>query len=98
MSAYLIVEVTYKDHQWTEAYRRDVPQIIDAHGGRYLAKSPVAELIEGDGPVPQTVALLEFPTIEAAKTMLACPEYRPYADARKIGARTRILAIEGLGA
>ena len=77
MPAYMFVAVTYDDMVWTDAYRRDVPAIIAAHGGRYLAKSLNAERLEGDGPMPDTIAVLEFPSITAAKGLLAAPEYQP---------------------
>jgi uncharacterized protein (DUF1330 family) len=93
MPAYLVVEVTYQDLAWTEAYRRDVPALIAVHGGRYLAKSLGPERIEGDGPAPDTVAILEFPTIEAARAMLSSPEYEPYCDARRQGASTTMYLL-----
>lgn len=93
MPAYLIVTVTYEDLGWTEAYRRDVPAIIAAHGGRYLARSGKPERLEGAGEMPHTVAILEFPTAEAARGMLADPAYQPYAQARQAGAQTTMYLI-----
>lgn len=94
MPAYLVVEVTYRDHGWIEAYRRDVPALIAAYGGRYLAKSLSPQLLEGDGPAPDTLAVLEFPSLEAARAMLSSPDYRPYLEERQAGATTRMLAFE----
>jgi len=94
MSAYLVVEVSYQDLAWTEAYRRDVPQMVAAFGGRYLARSPHPELIEGERSLPDTLAILEFPSAEAARALLAAPEYQPYAEARRKGATTAIMLLE----
>lgn len=93
MSAYLVVTVSYHDKAWIEAYRRDVPAMIEAHGGRYLAKALNPERLEGEGPEPDTIAIVEFPDADAARAMLASDEYKPYADARRQGATTSIYLL-----
>jgi uncharacterized protein (DUF1330 family) len=95
MTAYMVVDVRYDDLGWTKDYRRDVPAMIAAHGGRYLARSAAVEQLEGDGGVPDTLAIVEFPTVEAARALLASADYRPYALARQAGARTQIYLLEG---
>jgi uncharacterized protein (DUF1330 family) len=93
MPAYLVVGVTYRSRDWTEAYRRDVPALVAAHGGRYLAKSLRPERLEGEGDRPDTLAILEFPTEDAARALLAAPEYQPYAEARRLGAETSMFIL-----
>jgi uncharacterized protein (DUF1330 family) len=95
MPAYLVVEVSYDDMAWTTAYRRDVPKMMEALGARYVAKSLSPERIEGDGPDPDTMAVVEFPSAEAARAFLVSPEYEPYLRARQAGSRTRMYLIEG---
>lgn len=95
MPAYLFVAVTYEDKACTEAYRRDVPALIAAHGGRYMAISHAAERLEGEEEMPHTIAILEFPTAAAAKAMLTSPEYQPYAQARQAGAKTTMYLLAG---
>jgi len=92
MTAYLIVAVSYSDTAWTEAYRRDVPAMVTAHGGRYLAKG-APERLEGTEDVPDTLAILEFPDAEAARALLASAAYQPYAKARQCGAVTSIYLL-----
>ncbi|MET0546311.1 MAG: DUF1330 domain-containing protein [Caulobacterales bacterium] len=94
MPAYMVVEVSVQDPKWVADYQRDVPAIIERFGGRYLTPASRAVLLEGEGDAPQTLAILEYPSMDAAKAMLACPEYQPYAKARQAGATTRIVAIE----
>ena len=93
MPAYLLVEVNYDDLGWTTDYRRDVPGMVAAFGGRYVARSLSPERIEGYGPDPDTVAILEFPSSEAVRAFLASPEYQPHLKARQAGARTRMYLI-----
>jgi uncharacterized protein (DUF1330 family) len=93
MPAYLVVGVTYRSRDWTEAYRRDVPALVAAYGGRYLATSLRPESLEGEGQAPDTLAILEFPTKAAARALLAAPEYQPHAQARRLGAETSIFIL-----
>lgn len=94
MPAFMVVEVRYDDMGWTAAYRRDVPPMLVRAGARYIAKSLAPERLEGDEDAPDTLAVIEFPSAEAARAFLASPEYQPYGDARQAGARTRIYLIE----
>jgi uncharacterized protein (DUF1330 family) len=93
MPAYMVVEVRYDDSEWTAAYRRDVPPMLERAGARYVAKSLTPERLEGDEAAPDTLAVVEFPSAEAARAFLASPEYQPYGEARRAGARTRIYLI-----
>ncbi|AMK19782.1 MULTISPECIES: DUF1330 domain-containing protein [Sphingobium] len=96
MSVYLIVELVYSDQSWREEYRRGVPSLVTAYGGRYLALATPPELMEGERKAPDTLAVFDFPTAEAVRTFLACPEYQPYAEARRAGAKTQIYMLEAL--
>jgi uncharacterized protein (DUF1330 family) len=78
--------VTFHDLTWVDAYQRNVPAMISAHGGRYLFK-PCRPVMRQDGEIQ---AIIEFPSAEAARVMLASEAYRPYAEARRKGASTRI--------
>ena len=94
MAGYLVVELDYEDPSWVEMYGREVPALIAARGGRYLARTTSTELLEGDRPPSFITAILEFPSLDDAKSFLSSPEYRPFADARRAaGARTRILGL-----
>jgi uncharacterized protein (DUF1330 family) len=70
MPAYMVVEVDCQDLEWTANYRKHVPAIMAAHGGRYLAKPAMPEMLEGDRKLPQFVALIEFPTLADARFLI----------------------------
>ena len=90
MTAYLVVTVTCHDLAWATAYQQNVPALISSHGGRYLCTPRRPEVLEGDAEDGEILAIIEFPSAESARTLLASEAYRPYAEARRKGATTRI--------
>jgi len=94
MATYLLVMLNVHDPAWVEDYIAHVPAILRAHGGEYFAVSNSVKRYEGEGPLPDQVALFTFPSIDAIDTFMACPEYAPYKAARIARATTDILAFE----
>jgi uncharacterized protein (DUF1330 family) len=72
-----------------------VPALIEAHGGRYLARGGASEVLEGTW-TPRRSVILEFPSMAALKAFHDAPEYRPLRDMRERSARSNIVAIEGI--
>ena len=69
MPAYLIANVEVTDAVTYEEYRKQVPAITAAHGGRYLARGGAAEALEGEVAANRLV-ILEFPRHVAAEGLL----------------------------
>lgn len=90
MTAYLVVTVTCHDLTWAAAYQQNVPALISAHGGRYLCKPRLPEVLEGEAVDGEILTIIEFPSAEAARALLASEAYRPYAEARRQGSATKI--------
>lgn len=65
-------------------------------GGRYLAFSQSPEQWEGNGHAPGTLAIVAFPSMEAARRFFNSPEYAPFAKSRQAGARATIMLAEGV--
>nr|ACN58758.1 protein of unknown function DUF1330 [uncultured bacterium BLR8] len=95
MAAYLIVEVELTDPAAYEEYRRQVPPMIAAYGGRYLVRGGSTKLLEG-GPAPARVVVLEFPSMERLRAFYDSPEYVQVKHIRVNAARTRMFAVEGV--
>jgi len=95
MPAYLFGEIEIADPAAYEAYRRDVPALIAAHGGRYLARGGAAELVEGD-TAPKRLILLEFPTMERLRAFYEAPEYQAMKALRQGASTGRLVALEGV--
>lgn len=94
MTAYMVVILDCTDPAWVADYRTNVPGLIEKAGGKYMALSRAPIQLEGDGDVPQTVAIVSYPSVEAAQAFFASEEYRPYAEARKRGAVTTIYLVD----
>ena len=83
------------DPAWVQDYLRDVTPMVEARGGRFLARTATHEKLEGERPPPQVYLLVEWPSREAADEFYASNEYRPYLEQRHAGARTELTMIAG---
>ena len=94
MAAYLIADVKITDDSWVPDYAAKVHDIVHKHGGKYLARSGNITNLEGDVLDTTLIALLEFPSVEAAQAFANDPEYAPHAKARQAGAVNRFNVID----
>jgi uncharacterized protein (DUF1330 family) len=95
MAAYLIADIEVTDHVEYEEYKKRVPAIIAAHGGRYLARGGANEVLEGTWR-PRRSAIVEFPNLAAFRAFWESAEYRPLRDIRERSAKSNLVVIEGL--
>jgi len=92
---YSVVEIEVTDQNWVPEYAANVTRMIEERGGRYLARTPKMEKIEGERQAPQIVVIIEWPSKEIAETFYHSEEYRPYLQRRLAGARTEMLLAAG---
>ncbi len=95
MTAYVIFDVDVKDASAYQEYAALAPAIIAAYGGKYLARAGRTETLEGDW-TPKRLVILQFESIERARTWLDSPEYRPVKRMRHEAAVSRAVVIEGV--
>jgi uncharacterized protein (DUF1330 family) len=95
VAAYFIVEIDVQDATAFEEYRKQVPATIAKYGGRYLVRGGRTETLEGDWH-PKRVVVLEFPSLEQARTFYDSPEYGPLKALRLRSATSKLLLVEGL--
>jgi len=96
MSAYVIVDVKVSDPAGYADYKELAPASIAQYGGKYLARGGKTEVLEGDWPIDRLV-ILEFPSMEQAKTWLNSAEYAPARAMRHKFAVSKMFVVEGLG-
>jgi|SRR5882724_9650230 len=96
--AYVIVErlTTTGPESIQEEYGKISRDIVAKFGGRYLARSQQNTLLEGEGKVPCCMAIISFPSAEAAKSWFDSPENQDAAKIRRSGATFRIVSVQGL--
>jgi uncharacterized protein (DUF1330 family) len=95
MSAYVISEVEVRDAAGFEAYRTIAARAIAQYGGRYLVRGGAASVVEG-GPLPKTIIVVEFPTMERLREWYASPEYAEALKARQTAIDRRLIFVEGV--
>ena len=95
MPAYIISDVTVKDREAYEAYRRRAAPSIARYGGRYLARGGAIESLEGNW-TPHIIVIVEFPDLESARTWYRSPEYAFALEVRDTALRRNLILIDGL--
>ncbi|MGC4077688.1 MAG: DUF1330 domain-containing protein [Rubrivivax sp.] len=73
--AYLLVEMKISDPERYKQYMAEAPAAVKAAGGVYLVRGGRHECLEGDWN-PARVAMLRFPSYEAAKAFYDGQMYR----------------------
>ena len=92
---YLIAEIHVHDRDWVPGYLAGVTRLVHRHGGEFLARSPTVERLEGEGPPPDVVAVIAFPSREAALGFYTSDEYQPYRAARHEGSSGAMILVAG---
>jgi uncharacterized protein (DUF1330 family) len=93
MAAYVVVNVTIRDPERYEEYRRLATPTVGAYGGRYIARGGAVDVREGDWS-PSRLVILEFPDVERARAWWSSPEYAPLKAIRQSCADTQLIITE----
>lgn len=92
---YAIAKLTVTDPAWVPGYVREVTHMVEAQGGRYLARTTRFEQLEGDDAAPQLLLLIEWPSKHAADAFYESAEYRAHREARKAGSTGEFFLVAG---
>jgi len=94
MAAFLIADVKVTDEAWIPDYAAVVHDIAAKHGGRYLSRSANIDTLEGAAPDTTLIALIAFPSADAARAFAEDAEYAPLAQARQAGSEGHFWVID----
>jgi len=94
MPAYIVADITVTDRDGFEQYRKAVPAVIAAHGGRYVVRAAPRILLEGT-PATSRLVILEFPDMDRLLAFWSSPDYAPLKALRESSSTCRIEAVEG---
>jgi uncharacterized protein (DUF1330 family) len=92
--AYIIVDVDIHDPVRYEEYKRQTPGSLAKYGGRFIVRGGHCATLEGDWQ-PGRIVVLEFDTVEQARTWWDSPEYAPAKALRQSIAATRMIVVAG---
>jgi len=95
MPAYVIAHIDVTDPIRYEDYKKMSPVSIGQYGGRFLARGPKPEILEGTWE-PKRMVLLEFPSAERAREWWASEEYAPAKALRQATSRGDMIILEGV--
>ncbi len=94
MTAYLIATMEVHDADAYEDYKATVPALIAKHGGTYIVRGGMREIVEGSWPNGRIV-VLEFSDLASANAFADDPEYAPVAAIRHRTTTSHIWIVEG---
>ena len=94
MAGYVIANITVTDPVKFAEYGAAVPAVLAQYGGRYLVRGATVEVVEGSMSLDRLV-ILEFPSIEAARTWHASPEYAPLLALRASASISNLAFVDG---
>ena len=95
MAAYVVVNVTVNDPKRYEDYKALAPASIEQFGGKYLARGGKSEVLEGHWK-PNRMVILEFPTVDQAKSWWSSTEYAQAKAIRHSCSTAELVVVEGL--
>ena len=95
MPCYLILDIDIRDPEKYELYKREVPRLVEKHGGEYLVRGGTHEVIEGDWN-PTRLVLFRFPDRQAIRNFFSDPEYQPLKSVRHESAISDLVAVDGI--
>ena len=90
---YLVANIRVNDKEKFAAFSGMAAPVIKAHGGKVLARGPGAERHEGS--VEGIVMMIEFDSIDAARTFYLSDEYQAAKAVRDACSETDLMIIEG---
>lgn len=94
MAAYVIANVNVQDAALFEEYRKQVPETIARHGGKYLVRGGKHQALEGAWQ-PSRLVVLEFPSLEQARRWYDSEDYREPKALRMKSALSDVVLVEG---
>ena len=94
MPAYVLVEVRVTNPEPYAAYRDLAGASVARHGGRFLVRGGAITPLEGDWQ-PQRLVVIEFPSVDAARTWYFSDDYQDALKIRLAHSVGRALIVEG---
>ena len=95
MTVYFVGRLSVRNTDWMDAYVGPTRELVEKHGGRYLVAGGAMQQHEGDGPLPDSMVILEFPTKENAEAWHNDSDYAPLIALRQSASDLDFVLVEG---
>jgi len=95
MKAYVIIDVTVRDPERMEAYKKLVPPSLVPFAGKFVVRGGATEVLEGNWN-PKRIVIIEFPSMENAKAWWSSEDYTSAKAIRQSAAETNMIMIEAI--
>ena len=96
MAAYLISDVSVQNAEAFQTYRTRAADSIVKYGGKYLARGGEVRALEGTWN-PRMIIVVEFPSLEQARTWYCSPEYASALEVRDAALSRNLVLVDGIG-
>jgi uncharacterized protein (DUF1330 family) len=97
MTAYVIADSEVVDCVLVERYRDLARESIAQYGGRYIVRGGAIDPVEG-GWQPNSLVIVEFPSMAQARHWYSSPEYAEALRLRQTALRRSLIFVEGVQA
>ena len=94
MSAYVIADIEITNPEGYATYRPMAAESVTRHGGRFIARGGAVEALDG-GWTPKRVVIIEFPSMEAARTFYHSDDYQAALKVRLANSTGRVIIVDG---
>ena len=94
MPAFVIADIDITNPDGYAAYRPMAAESVARHGGRFVARGGTVVPLEG-GWDPKRVVIIEFPTLDAAKTFYHSDDYQAALEVRLANSTGRVIIVDG---
>ena len=92
MATYIIVQIQIHDRPAFRQYMEAARPIVEQHGGTYIVRGRVTDVLEGDGE-PLVAGVIEFDTRDAALGFYESAEYRPLRKLREQATTSSLVLV-----
>src|SRR5512142_1610812 len=91
----VLTAISIDDPEALQPYIAKVKDVVDLHGGAYLAIDDHPVTVEGQWRFARTV-IMTFPTMQAARKWYDSPEYRAILPIRLQSMQANLVFVRGL--
>lgn len=94
MAGYIVADIAITDPDEYQKYAQQTAATLEPYGGKFLVRGGQPETVEGNWKTKRIV-IIEFPSVEQAKTWYDSPEYEAIKGIRQRSAVSNILIVHG---